>query len=116
MRRANLGRVTTGILKVLRRGALSGGLALALTAVMFGADGAKHYGVFSLGPMGQVVPETNVVSLPFIFKSVDQMHRLMDSAVGAEIGKGLEKKGLEAPTCFSPVTRSWAMSPSRRSR
>ncbi|MGR3712713.1 MAG: TRAP transporter substrate-binding protein DctP [Shimia sp.] len=32
--------------------------------------GIIDFGVFSLGPMGQAVPATNVVSLPFIFKSV----------------------------------------------
>ena len=103
-------------MKVLRRGALSGGLALALPAVMFGADGASDFGVFSLGPMGLLVPETNDVSPPFIFKSVDHMHRLMDSAVSAKIGKGLEKKGLEAPICSSHVRHCRAMSPGRRSR
>ncbi len=69
--------------------------------------GAIDFGVFSLGPMGQAVPETNVVSLPFIFKSVDQMHRLMDGEVGAEIGKGLEKKGLIALGFYDAGARSF---------
>ena len=35
--------------------------------------GIIDFGEFSLGPMGQSIPETNVVSLPFIFKSIPQM-------------------------------------------
>ena len=69
--------------------------------------GAIDFGVFSLGPMGQVVPETNVVSLPFIFKGVDQMHRLMDGAAGEEIGKGLEKKGIIALGWYDAGARSF---------
>ena len=69
--------------------------------------GAIDFGVFSLGPMGQVVPETNVVSLPFIFKSTDQMYRLMDGDVGDEIGKGLEAKGLVALGWYDAGARSF---------
>ena len=69
--------------------------------------GAIDFGVFSLGPMGQVVPETGVVSLPFIFKGVDQMHRLMDGAAGAEIGRGLEKKGIVALGWYDAGARSF---------
>ena len=69
--------------------------------------GALDFGVFSLGPMGQAVPETNVVSLPFIFKSIDQMHRLMDGGVGEEIGKGLEAKGIVALGWYDAGARSF---------
>lgn len=69
--------------------------------------GIIDFGVFSLGPMGQVVPETNVVSLPFIFKSVDQMYDLMDGAAGEAIGEGLEKKGLIALGWYDAGARSF---------
>lgn len=69
--------------------------------------GIINFGVFSLGPMGQVVPETNVVSLPFIFKSVKQMYTLMDGEVGVEIGKGLEKKGIVALGWYDAGARSF---------
>ena len=69
--------------------------------------GAIDFGVFSLGPMGQVVPEANVVSLPFIFKSVDQMYRLMDGDAGAAIGEGLEKKGIVALGWYDAGARSF---------
>lgn len=69
--------------------------------------GAIDFGVFSLGPMGQAVPETNVVSLPFIFKNIDQMYRLMDGEAGDAIGKGLEKKGIVALGWYDAGARSF---------
>ena len=69
--------------------------------------GAIDFGVFSLGPMGQAVPETNVVSLPFIFKSIDQMYRLMDGEGGAAIGAGLEAKGLVGLAYYDAGARSF---------
>lgn len=69
--------------------------------------GIIDFGVFSLGPMGQAVPETNVVSLPFIFKSVDQMHRLMDGEGGEALAKGLEAKGIVALGYYDAGARSF---------
>ncbi|MEM7525462.1 MAG: TRAP transporter substrate-binding protein [Pseudomonadota bacterium] len=69
--------------------------------------GAIDFGVFSLGPMGQVVPETNVVSLPFIFKGIDQMYRLMDGDAGEAIGAGLEAKGIVALGWYDAGARSF---------
>lgn len=69
--------------------------------------GAIDFAVFSLGPMGPVVPETNVVSLPFIFKSVAQMYRLMDGAAGEAIGRGMEAKGLVALGWYDAGARSF---------
>jgi tripartite ATP-independent transporter DctP family solute receptor len=39
----------------------------------------------SLGPFNNIIPETQVPSLPYIFKSVDHMHSVMDGEVGQEI-------------------------------
>ncbi len=69
--------------------------------------GVIDFGVFSLGPMGQSVPETNVVSLPFIFKSVPQMYEFMDGAPGAALSKGLEAKGLVALGYYDAGARSF---------
>jgi len=69
--------------------------------------GALDFGVFSLGPMGQVVPETNVVSLPFIFKGIDQMYELMDGEVGDAIDAGLQKKGIVALGWYDAGARSF---------
>lgn len=69
--------------------------------------GALDFAVFSLGPMGQSVPETNVVSLPFIFSSVPEMYRLMDGAVGDAIGEGMKKKGIIALGWYAAGARSF---------
>ncbi len=69
--------------------------------------GALDFGEFSLGPMGPVVPETNVVSLPFIFASVPDMYRLMDGEVGDAIGKGMEAKGIKALGWYAAGARSF---------
>ncbi len=39
----------------------------------------------SLGPFNDIIPETQVPSLPYIFKSVEHMHHVMDGAIGQEI-------------------------------
>lgn len=69
--------------------------------------GAIDFGEFSLGPMGQSIPETNVVSLPFIFKSIPQMYRLMDGEVGEAIGKGMMAKGLVPVGWYDAGARSF---------
>ena len=69
--------------------------------------GIIDFGVFSLGPMGQAVPATNVVSLPFIFKSVPQMYELMDGAGGEALGAALEEKGIVALGYYDAGARSF---------
>lgn len=69
--------------------------------------GALDFGQFSLGPMGQSIPETNVVSLPFIFKSIPDMYKLMDGAVGEAIGAGMEAKGIVPIGWFDAGARSF---------
>ncbi|WP_172327221.1 TRAP transporter substrate-binding protein [Mangrovicoccus sp. HB161399] len=39
----------------------------------------------SMGPFNNIIEETQVVSLPYIFRSVDHMHHVMDGPVGDEI-------------------------------
>lgn len=69
--------------------------------------GAIEYGNFNLGPMGPVVPEADVVNLPFIFKGLDHMHRVMDGAVGEEIGAAMAAKGLQPLAWYDSGARSF---------
>jgi tripartite ATP-independent transporter DctP family solute receptor len=69
--------------------------------------GIIDFGEFSLRPMGQSIPETNVVSLPFIFKSIPQMYKLMDGEVGAAIGEGMKAKGLVPLGWYDAGARSF---------
>ncbi len=39
----------------------------------------------SLGPFNNIIPETQIPSLPYIFRSVDHMHHVMDGPIGQEI-------------------------------
>ncbi len=69
--------------------------------------GIIDFGEFSLGPMGQSIPETNVVSLPFIFKSIPQMYELMDGEVGEAIGAGMIAKGIVPLGWYDAGARSF---------
>ena len=69
--------------------------------------GAIEYAVFNLGPMGPVVPATNVVSLPFVFDSVDHMHKVMDGEIGDDISAAMEEEGLVALAWYDSGSRSF---------
>ena len=69
--------------------------------------GALEIGNFNLGPMGPTIPETNVVSLPFIFKDMGHMHRALDGEAGRRISEGMAKKGLVALAWYDSGARSF---------
>ena len=69
--------------------------------------GVLDFGEFSLGPMGTSVPETNVVSLPFIFSSIPEMYRLMDGEVGEAIGAGMIERGIVPLGWYDAGARSF---------
>lgn len=47
--------------------------------------GVIDFNRVSLGPFNNIIPETQVPSLPYIFRSVDHMHKVMDGDIGAQI-------------------------------
>lgn len=51
--------------------------------------GAIEVGNFNLGPIGPMVKEANLVSLPFIFKSVPHMFRVLEGEAGQTIAKAM---------------------------
>jgi len=69
-------------------------------------NGALDFANFNLGPMGPIVPMTNVVSLPFLFSGEEQMHHVMDGKIGREFSDAMEKKGLVALSYFDSGSRS----------
>ena len=69
--------------------------------------GSIDFAVFNLGPMGQVIPATNVVSLPFIFKSLDHMHRVLDGQVGQQLSDAMSEKGIVALAWYDSGARSF---------
>jgi tripartite ATP-independent transporter DctP family solute receptor len=62
---------------------------------------------FSLGPIGPIVPEANVVSLPFVFKNTDHAWRVLDGKAGDMINEGLAKKGLISLAWYAAGARSF---------
>ena len=61
----------------------------------------------SMGPFNGLVPETRVVSLPYIFRSVEHMHKVMDSEIGEEILAGFEPHGLIGLAYYDGGARSF---------
>lgn len=70
-------------------------------------NGGLDFANFNMGPMGQIVPATNVLSLPFIFKDVDQMHTVMDGEIGQRFSDALAEEGLVALSWFDSGSRSF---------
>ncbi|WP_299046570.1 TRAP transporter substrate-binding protein [uncultured Tateyamaria sp.] len=69
--------------------------------------GALEVGNFNLGPIGPIVAEANVVSLPFVFKDVPHMFRVLDSEGGAAIAEGMAAKGLTPLAWYDAGARSF---------
>lgn len=69
--------------------------------------GALEIGNFNLGPIGPIAPEANVVSLPFIFKDMGHMHRVLDGEGGDKISEGMAKQGLIALAWYDSGARSF---------
>jgi len=70
-------------------------------------NGGLDFANFNMGPMGQIVPATNVLSLPFIFRDVDQMHTVMDGPIGQRFSDALAEEGLVALAWFDSGSRSF---------
>lgn len=69
--------------------------------------GALEWANFNMGPMGEIVPATNVLSLPFVFRDVDHMHVAMDGEVGDQFSAALSESGLVALSWFDSGSRSF---------
>lgn len=69
-------------------------------------SGALDFANFNMGPMGPIVPMTNVLSLPFLFNSVEQMHHVMDGPIGQKFSDALAKKELIALSWYNSGARS----------
>ena len=61
----------------------------------------------SMGPFNSIVEETQVVSLPYIFRSVEHMHTVMDGPIGDEIAAAFEKADLYGPAFYDSGSRSF---------
>ena len=61
----------------------------------------------SMGPFNNIVEETQVVSLPYIFRSIDHMHKVMDGPIGDEILAAFEPHDLIGLAYYDGGARSF---------
>ncbi|MCV9967105.1 TRAP transporter substrate-binding protein [Pararhizobium sp. BT-229] len=61
----------------------------------------------SMGPFNGLIPETTVPSLPYIFRSVDHMRKVLDGDVGTDILAAFEPHGLVALAFYDGGARSF---------
>ena len=47
----------------------------------------------SVGPVGEIVPELNVLSLPYVFRSEDHCYKVVDGEIGDELLAKVESHG-----------------------
>lgn len=69
--------------------------------------GVIDFNRVSMGPFNNLIEETKVVSLPFIFRDVAHMHRVMDGPVGDEILAAFEPHGYVGLAYYDGGSRSF---------
>lgn len=60
----------------------------------------------NMAPFNNLIPETGVLSLPFLFRSVDHMHKVVDGPIGDEILKAFEAHDLVGLAFYDSGARS----------
>ena len=60
----------------------------------------------NVAPLGSLISSANVLSLPFLFRSFDHLHRVLDHAVGEEILAGFQRHGFVGLTYYDSGARS----------
>src|SRR5262249_44492667 len=68
--------------------------------------GAIDMNRINVGPMGNVAPILNVLALPFLFRSIDHLYKVVDGPIGQEILAALESSGLIGLTFYDSGARS----------
>lgn len=61
----------------------------------------------SLGPFNNIIEETKIPSLPYIFRSVEHMHKVMDGPVGQEILDAFKRHKLVGLAFYDGGSRSF---------
>ena len=69
--------------------------------------GGIDFAVFNLVPLNNIVPETQVTTLPYAFRSVDHMHRVVDGDIGAELSKAMEAVNMIGLAWYDSGARSF---------
>jgi tripartite ATP-independent transporter DctP family solute receptor len=69
--------------------------------------GGIDFAVFNLTPLNNIVTETQAATVPYAFKSLAHMNRVMDGQIGAEIGKAMEEFNMVALAWYDSGARSF---------
>jgi tripartite ATP-independent transporter DctP family solute receptor len=56
--------------------------------------GALDFAVFNLVPLNNLVKESIAFTLPYVFDSVDHLHKVVDGPIGQEVAKAFEEKNM----------------------
>jgi tripartite ATP-independent transporter DctP family solute receptor len=60
----------------------------------------------NVGPLGSLIPVADVLALPFLFRSIDHLHKVLDGPIGDEILASFEHYGLIGLTFYDSGARS----------
>jgi tripartite ATP-independent transporter DctP family solute receptor len=60
----------------------------------------------NVAPIGSFVPAANLLSLPFLFRSFDHLHTVLDQTIGEEILAGFQRHGFVGLTFYDSGSRS----------
>jgi tripartite ATP-independent transporter DctP family solute receptor len=61
----------------------------------------------NFAPFNNLIPETQILSLPFLFRSEDHMHQVIDGEIGQEIAAAFEPHDLVVLAFYDSGTRSF---------
>lgn len=61
----------------------------------------------NMAPLNNLIPETNVPGLPFVFRSVEHMRKVVDGPIGEEILKAFEPHGMVGLAFYDSGARSF---------
>jgi tripartite ATP-independent transporter DctP family solute receptor len=60
----------------------------------------------NVAPLGSFIPEATVLALPFLFRSIDHLHKILDGPVGDDILKSFESHGFVGLAFYDSGARS----------
>jgi tripartite ATP-independent transporter DctP family solute receptor len=69
--------------------------------------GALDMNRINLAPLNQVAPETIALGMPFLFRSVEHMHQVLDGPIGEEVLAAMEPHGLIGLAFYDSGSRSF---------
>lgn len=60
----------------------------------------------NVAPIGSLIPAANTLALPFMFRSFDHLHKVLDHAIGEEILAGFQQHGFVGLAFYDSGSRS----------